>query len=97
MIICDWATPWEQSDLGPYCLQYRLSKKIKQTNERADNKSRNWDFILSTYNFFHRYHLGSLAFGSLLIAIVQIIRVGLEYIDSKLKGSENAVAKFLLK
>ncbi|XP_059178604.1 choline transporter-like protein 2 [Physella acuta] len=44
-----------------------------------------------------RYHLGSLAFGSLLIAIVQIIRACLEYVDSKLKSSENPVAKFFLK
>ncbi|CAL1541152.1 unnamed protein product [Lymnaea stagnalis] len=44
-----------------------------------------------------RYHLGSLAFGSLLIAIVQIIRAFLEYLDSKLKGSENPVAQFFLK
>ncbi|CAG5132142.1 unnamed protein product, partial [Candidula unifasciata] len=44
-----------------------------------------------------RYHLGSLAFGSLLIAIVQLIRAFLEYLDSKLKGTENPIAKFLLK
>uniref|UniRef100_A0A0B7B198 Choline transporter-like protein n=1 Tax=Arion vulgaris TaxID=1028688 RepID=A0A0B7B198_9EUPU len=44
-----------------------------------------------------RYHLGSLAFGSLLIAIVQLIRALLEYLDHKLKGSENPVASFLLK
>lgn len=44
-----------------------------------------------------RYHLGSLAFGSLIIAIIQIIRVLLEYIDGKLKGSENPVAKFFMK
>uniref|UniRef100_A0A8C2HK20 Choline transporter-like protein n=1 Tax=Cyprinus carpio TaxID=7962 RepID=A0A8C2HK20_CYPCA len=34
-----------------------------------------------------RYHTGSLAFGSLILAIVQIIRVLLEYIDHKLKVS----------
>ncbi|XP_052224433.1 choline transporter-like protein 2 isoform X2 [Dreissena polymorpha] len=44
-----------------------------------------------------RYHLGSLAFGSLIVAIIQIIRVFLEYLDHKLKGSENPVAKFVLK
>ncbi|XP_013392467.1 choline transporter-like protein 2 isoform X2 [Lingula anatina] len=44
-----------------------------------------------------RYHLGSIAFGSLIIAIIQIIRVILEYVDNKLKGSENQVAKFFLK
>ncbi|KAK2157275.1 hypothetical protein LSH36_194g05083 [Paralvinella palmiformis] len=44
-----------------------------------------------------RYHLGSIAFGSLLVAIIQLIRVFLEYLDHKLKGTENKVAKFLLK
>ncbi|XP_050389087.1 choline transporter-like protein 2 [Patella vulgata] len=44
-----------------------------------------------------RYHLGSLAFGSFIIAVVQMIRIGLEYLDSKLKGSENTIAKFFLK
>uniref|UniRef100_A0A8C1MQ45 Choline transporter-like protein n=1 Tax=Cyprinus carpio TaxID=7962 RepID=A0A8C1MQ45_CYPCA len=43
-----------------------------------------------------RYHTGSLAFGSLILAIVQIIRVLLEYIDHKLKGAQNKFAKFLL-
>jgi choline transporter-like protein 2/4/5 len=44
-----------------------------------------------------RYHLGTIAFGSLLIAIVQLIRVFLEYLDAKLKGSENPAAKFFIK
>ena len=33
-----------------------------------------------------RYHTGTLAFGSLILAIIQIIRVLLEYLDHKLKG-----------
>lgn len=53
--------------------------------------------LLSSFGRTLRYHLGSLAFGSLIIAIVQIIRVFLEYLDSKLKGSENPAAKFFLK
>ncbi|MGH0152970.1 UNVERIFIED_CONTAM: hypothetical protein FKN15_023855 [Acipenser sinensis] len=32
-----------------------------------------------------RYHTGSLAFGSLILSIVQVIRVLLEYLDHKLK------------
>ncbi|XP_021362366.1 choline transporter-like protein 2 isoform X2 [Mizuhopecten yessoensis] len=44
-----------------------------------------------------RYHLGSLAFGSLILAIVAMIRVLLEYVDAKLKGTENPVGKFLIK
>jgi len=47
--------------------------------------------------FVCRYHWGSLAFGSLLIAIVQMIRVVLEYFDRKLKGTKNPVAKFIIK
>uniref|UniRef100_A0AAY4DFL1 Choline transporter-like protein n=1 Tax=Denticeps clupeoides TaxID=299321 RepID=A0AAY4DFL1_9TELE len=42
-----------------------------------------------------RYHTGSLAFGSLILAIVQIIRVILEYLDQKLKA-QNKCARFLL-
>lgn len=32
------------------------------------------------------YHTGSLAFGALILTLVQIARVILEYIDHKLKG-----------
>lgn len=44
-----------------------------------------------------RYHLGTLAFGSLIIAIIQMVRIVLEYLDHKIKGKENPVAKFFLK
>ncbi|XP_060945710.1 choline transporter-like protein 2 isoform X2 [Limanda limanda] len=43
-----------------------------------------------------RYHTGSLAFGSLILSIIQIIRVFLEYLDHKLKGTHNKFTKFLL-
>ncbi|XP_068607309.1 choline transporter-like protein 2 [Brachionichthys hirsutus] len=43
-----------------------------------------------------RYHTGSLAFGSLILSLVQVIRVVLEYLDHKLKGAQNKCAKFLL-
>lgn len=42
--------------------------------------------------FDSRYHTGSLAFGSLILAIVQIIRVILEYLDQRLKGATLPVA-----
>lgn len=44
-----------------------------------------------------RFHTGSLAFGSLILASVQLIRIILEYLDHKLKGAQNKVARFLLK
>ncbi|XP_070703550.1 choline transporter-like protein 2 isoform X2 [Pempheris klunzingeri] len=43
-----------------------------------------------------RYHTGSLAFGSLILSVIQVIRILLEYLDHKLKGAQNKFAKFLL-
>ncbi|KAL1005807.1 hypothetical protein UPYG_G00064220 [Umbra pygmaea] len=43
-----------------------------------------------------RYHTGSLAFGSLILSLVQVIRVLLEYLDQKLKAAQNGFARFLL-
>lgn len=40
--------------------------------------------------------MGTLAFGSLIITICRIIRVILEYIDSKLKKYDNAVTKAIM-
>ena len=52
--------------------------------------------LMSFWRCF-RYHLGTLAFGSLIIAIVQMIRIVLEYVDRKLKNNENEVTKFIMK
>lgn len=49
-----------------------------------------WFFLLN------RYHIGTLAFGSLLVAICRMIRVVLEYIDQKLKQYDNQVTKAIL-
>ncbi|XP_069093290.1 choline transporter-like protein 4 isoform X1 [Pleurodeles waltl] len=43
-----------------------------------------------------RYHTGSLAFGALILTIVQMIRIVLEYLDHKLKDVHNPCTKFLL-
>lgn len=43
-----------------------------------------------------RFHLGTLAFGSLIITICRIIQLVLEYIDRKLKKFENPVTKAIL-
>lgn len=44
----------------------------------------------------HRYHTGSLAFGALILAIVQIIRVVLEYLDQRLKGEAHMLLALAL-
>ncbi|XP_044258638.1 choline transporter-like 2 isoform X2 [Tribolium madens] len=64
-----------------------------------------WTFNKSNLPFFAvleatgrtlRYHIGTLAFGSLIIAICRMIRVALEYIDHKLKKYDNGITKAIL-
>lgn len=43
-----------------------------------------------------RYHLGTIALGSLIIAIIQAVRAILTYIQHKTKGKTGKVAKFVL-
>ncbi|XP_048345023.1 choline transporter-like protein 4 [Sphaerodactylus townsendi] len=43
-----------------------------------------------------RFHTGSLAFGALILTIVQVIRIMLEYLDHKLKDLHNPVARCIL-
>uniref|UniRef100_A0A8C9N2G0 Choline transporter-like protein n=1 Tax=Serinus canaria TaxID=9135 RepID=A0A8C9N2G0_SERCA len=52
--------------------------------------------LFSSFGRAIRYHTGSLAFGALILAVVQLIRVILEYLDHKLKGTQNSVTRFLL-
>jgi choline transporter-like protein 2/4/5 len=67
-----------------------------------DKKYQNKLPMFTVFGSFLRaifYHFGTLAFGSLLIAIVKMIRVALEYIDRKLKstaGQENKIAKYIM-
>ncbi|XP_033831020.1 choline transporter-like protein 4 [Periophthalmus magnuspinnatus] len=43
-----------------------------------------------------RYHVGSLAFGALILTLVQIVRIILEYIDHKTRSAQNSCARFIL-
>ena len=45
-----------------------------------------------------RYHLGSIALGSFIVAVVQFIRAILEYVDKKTKRLQdtNPVVKFFM-
>lgn len=45
---------------------------------------------------FSRYHMGTVALGALIIAIVQTIRVCIEYINYKLKKFDNAFTRCIL-
>ena len=44
----DQTAPWEQSDLGPYCLQYRLQKREQMTKVLTGGKG--LTFFEGSYN-----------------------------------------------
>ncbi|KAL2079890.1 hypothetical protein ACEWY4_023683 [Coilia grayii] len=43
-----------------------------------------------------RYHVGSLAFGALILTIVQVIRIILEYLDHKFRSAQNGFTRFIM-
>ncbi|CAG9762843.1 unnamed protein product [Ceutorhynchus assimilis] len=61
-------------------------------------KKRHLPFFALTSAFYRtiRYHLGTLAFGSLIIAICRMIRLCLEYLDRKLKKYDNEITKAIM-
>ncbi|KAF5300796.1 hypothetical protein FQR65_LT09099 [Abscondita terminalis] len=61
-------------------------------------RKRDVPFFTVTHSLLRtlRYNLGTIAFGSLIIAICTMIRVMLEYIDHKLKTYENPFTKAVL-
>ena len=65
--------------------------------DKAEDRSRwvVWDSVKTTL----LKHLGSVAFGSLIIAIVQLVRAILAYIDRKSKSAQenNMLLKYLFK
>ncbi|XP_056153974.1 choline transporter-like protein 4 [Lampris incognitus] len=64
----------------------------------AFNKPKDIPFFPVSASFIRslRYHVGSLAFGALILTLVQIIRIILEYIDHKTRSAQNACARFLM-
>ncbi|XP_075150087.1 choline transporter-like 2 [Haematobia irritans] len=61
-------------------------------------KKKDVPFFTLTKSIFQTtfYHLGTLAFGSLILAICRMIRLILEYIDRKIKKYDNALTRAVL-
>ena len=53
-----------------------------------DKSSVGMSTILSAFYRLLRFHLGTAAFGSLIIAIIQMIRIVLKYLEHKVKDWE---------
>ncbi|XP_058486208.1 choline transporter-like protein 5-A [Solea solea] len=52
--------------------------------------------LFSSFSRTIRYHTGSLAFGALILSIVQLLRIILEYLEQKLKGANNSLSRFMM-
>ncbi|XP_030838771.1 choline transporter-like protein 1 isoform X2 [Strongylocentrotus purpuratus] len=78
------------------CQECTIAGAIAEWFFARDKSLLSTPILKSIYRII-RYHLGSLAFGSLLIAIIMFIRIVLGYIQSKLKGAKSAPAQYCLK
>ncbi|XP_067460909.1 choline transporter-like protein 5-A isoform X1 [Thunnus thynnus] len=52
--------------------------------------------LFSSFSRAIRYHTGSLAFGALILSIVQLVRIILEYLEQKLRGLDNSLSRFIM-
>ncbi|XP_072530333.1 choline transporter-like protein 4 [Salminus brasiliensis] len=52
--------------------------------------------LVSSFMRALRYHVGSLAFGALILTLIQLVRIVLEYIDHKCRAAQNPCARFLM-
>lgn len=52
--------------------------------------------LMNSFKRAFRFHLGTIAFGSLIITIIRIIRLLLDALKNSLKKSNNAAAKLLI-
>uniref|UniRef100_A0A8D3CIV6 Choline transporter-like protein n=1 Tax=Scophthalmus maximus TaxID=52904 RepID=A0A8D3CIV6_SCOMX len=52
--------------------------------------------LFSSFSRAVRYHTGSLAFGALILSVVQLLRIILEFLEQKLKGLDNSLSRFLM-
>jgi len=60
-----------------------------------DKEKMGWS-VLNAFYYSIRYHFGSLAFGALVIAIVQFVRLILEYIDRKTHSVQNKAVQVVV-
>ncbi|XP_071347435.1 choline transporter-like protein 5-A isoform X2 [Trachinotus anak] len=52
--------------------------------------------LFSSFSRAIRFHTGSLAFGALILSVVQLLRIVLEYLEQKLKGVDNSLSRFIM-
>uniref|UniRef100_A0A8C6SZ36 Choline transporter-like protein n=1 Tax=Neogobius melanostomus TaxID=47308 RepID=A0A8C6SZ36_9GOBI len=102
------AVPVQPADLQRHCLSVvrELRHRPGQCTLAGAFASYYWAFhkpadipmfpICGSFLRALRYHIGSLAFGALILTLVQIMRMLLEYIDHKTREAQNGCARFIL-
>jgi hypothetical protein len=90
-----WVTQFiiacQQFVMAGTAVMWYFSPKDQKTNccNNSMVKTAFWNLV--------RYHIGSVAFGSLIIAIIQFIRAILAYIEKKTAKSNSTFVRYLLK
>lgn len=78
------------------CEEICLAGAISAWYFTRDKGQLSWPYFKAVGRLI-RYSLGSAAFGSFIIAVIQLARIILAYIQKKLKGKVGIVAEFFLK
>lgn len=79
------------------CTQFIISASCAIWYFSSNSESYGHGGLCKGLRWVLRYHLGSIAFGAFLIAVVQLIRILFEYYKNKLEGAKkNPVVKILL-
>jgi len=80
------------------CLIFVIAATCGQWYFSCNSDSNGSGSILKSIHWVYRYHLGSLAMGAFLIALVQFIRIIFEYYKKQIEkaNKENKVVKALL-
>jgi len=104
--VCDWywTRPSGPTKAPPNSCCYKIpcfrghGPDPKLAFKGGDGKSFQFPLMRSVVRTF-RFHLGSLAFGSFLVAVVQLLRIIFEYIKKETKGwaEKNKCFKLMLK
>ncbi|XP_022315112.2 choline transporter-like protein 1 isoform X1 [Crassostrea virginica] len=78
------------------CQDFVIASAISTWYFKRDKSSLGCPILTGIWRII-RYHMGSIAFGSFIIAVVRLARMILAYIQSRLRGKSGAVVDFVLK
>lgn len=78
------------------CQDFVIASAIATWYFKRDKSSMGCPIATAVWRII-RYHMGSIAFGSFIIAVVRLARLILAYIQSRLRGKSGPVVDFVLK